>query len=189
MAANPAPFISPEEYLEIDSKRDRPSEYLDGKMVPVEDSTRDHSLIATNLTVAISSSLRKKGSKCLTYTHTLRVHTPNTGLYAYPDLVMTCGEEKFGSYDTLLNPIFIVEVLSPSTQDYDRGGKFVAYRSIPSLQEYWTVAQDRIQVERWTIVNGHWTLTEYNAPEQLISRPDLEVSLADIYRDIQFEPI
>jgi len=84
---------------------------------------------------------------------------------------MTCGEAKFGPYDTLLNPILIAEVLSPSTQDYDRGGKFASYRSIPSLQEYWTVAQDSILVERWTIVDAHWTLTEYSCPEDLIETP------------------
>lgn len=184
MAANPSPFISPEEYLEIDSKHDRPSEYFHGKMVPVEDSTRDHTLITTNLAVAILNSLRSKSAKCLIYSHTLRVHTPITGLYAYPDLVMTCGEEKFGSYDTLLNPILIAEILSPSTQDYDRGSKFAAYRSIPSLQEYWTIAQDTVLIERWTIVNGHWTLTEYSSLGETISHPNFEVSTSEIYFDI-----
>jgi Uma2 family endonuclease len=186
MAANVAPFLSPEEYLEIDSKNDRPSEYFRGQMVPIEDSTRDHTLIATNLSTAISISLQGKNAKCLCYGHTLRVHMPDTGLYAYPDIVVTCGEEKFERYDTLRNPILIIEVLSPSTQDYDRGGKFASYRSIPSLEEYWTVAQDRAHVDRWTIVNAHWTLTEYSRPEDVIVCPNLEIALSNIYRDIQF---
>jgi Uma2 family endonuclease len=186
MAANPAPFISPEEYLAIDSKNDRPSEYLNGRMVEVESSTENHSLILTNLVTAIVTSLRAKNSSCRAHLQALRVHMPRTGPYAYPDFVMACGERAFDAHDTLLNPILIIEALSPTTQSYDRGDKFASYRSIPSLQEYWTVAQDQIHVERWTIVNAHWTLTEYAHPQDALVHPHFEIALSDIYRDIQF---
>ena len=116
MAANPALFISPEEYLEIDSKTDRPSEYLNGRMVEVEGSTENHALIMTNLVTAVVTSLRTKNSDCRAYSHTLRVHMHKTGHYAYPDLVMTSGKRTFEAYDTLLNPILIIEALSPTTQ-------------------------------------------------------------------------
>ena len=188
MAANPALFISPEEYLEIDSKNDGPSEYLNGRMVEVEGSTANHALIITNLVTAVVTSLRAKNSRCRAFSNILRVHMPKTGLYAYPDLVMACGEEAFEAYDTLLNPILIIEVLSPTTQTYDRGDKFASYRSIPSLQEYWTIAQDEIHVERWTIVNGHWTLTEYSHSQDSLVHPNFEITLSDIYRDIEFIP-
>jgi Uma2 family endonuclease len=135
MVANPDLFISPEEYLEIDSKNDRPSEYLNGRMVELEGSTENHSQILTNLVTAIVTSLRTRNSSCRAHSQALRVHMPKTGLYAYPDFVMVCGERAFDAYDTLLNPILIVESLSPSTQSYDRGDKFASYRSIPSLQE------------------------------------------------------
>ena len=94
--------------------------------------------------------------------------------------------KKFSADDTLLNPSLIIEILSPTAQSYDRGDKFAAHRSIPSLHEYWTVAQDSMLLEHWTIVNGHWTLTEYTSPEDLITHPELEISLSDIYRDIKF---
>jgi len=94
MAANAAPFISPEEYLEIDSKSDHPSEYLNGKMVEIEGSTPNDARISGNLVAATLNSIWRHNSKCRAYPHTLRVHTPRTGLYAYPDLVITRDEEE-----------------------------------------------------------------------------------------------
>ncbi len=187
MAANLTTLLSPEEYLELDSKNDRPSEYLNGHMLEVQASTENHAVVL-NLASTMLASLRQKKSQCRAYSQNLRVHIPATGLYAYPDLVVACADRKFEAYDTLLNPVLIAEVLSPSTQDYDRGTKFVSYRSISSLQEYWTVAQDRIHVERFTIVQGHWTLTEYSEIGERLTGNGFDFSIGDIYHDIQFNP-
>lgn len=116
-------------------------------------------MILVNLTTALTNTLRAKDLKGKGFLQPLRVHMPVTGFYAYPDLIVTRTEPVLGSYDTLLNPTVIIEILSPTTQDYDRGSEFSSYRSIPSLEEYWTIAQDRVHVERRTIVNHHWTLT------------------------------
>lgn len=186
MAANPTTFLSPEEYLELDSKNDRPSEYLNGRMVEIEGATENHALVLINLSTAMVTSLRQQKSPCRAYSQNIRVHMPATGLYAYPDLVLSCADRKFEAYDTLLNPVLIAEVLSPSTQDYDCGTKFASYRSIPSLQEYWTIAQDRIHLDRWTIIQGHWTLTEYSNREDRLVGNGFDFSLSDIYYDLQF---
>lgn len=187
MAANPTTLLSPQEYLEIDSKKDRPSEYLNGHLVEREATTENHALISTNLATAMATSLRHKKSPCRVYSKDLRVHMPATGLYAYPDLVVACADRKFAAYDTLLNPVLIAEVLSPSTQDYDHGTKFTSYRSIPSLQEYWTIAQDRMHLERWAIIQDRWTLTEYSHPSDILTGAGFEFSIADIYYDINFQ--
>lgn len=154
--------------------------------VEVEASTLNHSLILTNLVAAMVISLRHKNQRCRASSQDLRVHIPATGLYAYPDLVVSCADRKWEAYDTLLNPILIAEVLSPSTQDYDRATKFASYRTIPSLQEYWTIAQDRIHLERWTIMQGHWSLTEYSNPQDTLTGNGFDLAISEIYHDIQF---
>jgi Uma2 family endonuclease len=184
MATELRHFVTPEEYLEIDSKAERPSEYLNGQIVEIEDATLNHTRIA-NLTVKFSESVRTFG--CEVYSHTLRVHMPLTGLYAYPDIVITCGREQFAANDTPLNPILIAEVLSPSIQEYDCGSKFAAYRSIPSLQEYLTVAQDKVEISQWALIAGKWTLnatyTDLAADLTLLATAG-SIPLNEIYRNV-----
>ncbi len=119
----------------------------------------------------------------------LRVLASATGLYTYPDVVVTCGEEQFldNQFDTLLNPLLIIEVLSPSTEDYDRGKKFASYRTIPSSREYVMVAQDRVYAERfWFQEKGTWLYTEYAGPDAktpLVSI-GVELPMANVYRKL-----
>src|SRR5262245_46847116 len=136
--ASPAeiPRVTPEQYLVLERKADFKSEYLNGYIIAMAGASREHNLIAGNLHGELRSQL--KGRPCETYVSDMRVFIDRTGLYTYPDIVAVCGEARFqdDGVDTLLNPTVIVEVLSDSTERYDRGRKFGHYRQLPSLREY-----------------------------------------------------
>lgn len=189
MATESIPFLSAEDYLRIDRAAEFRSEYHDGQMYAMSGGTPRHSQISANATAALHALFR--GSSCTTFNSDLRIHTPATGLYTYADCVVVYGESQLldDSKDTLLNPCLIVEVLSPSTQDYDRETKFLNYRSIPSLREYLVIAQDRILVEQWLLVNQHWVLTEYTAEDQSVEMflPNAgPLPVSEIYYGIAF---
>src|SRR5438270_5964929 len=170
MVTVPATRLTVEEYLERERKAEFKSEYLAGETFAMSGASRRHVLIATNLSSDLRQALRS--SPCKVYAADLRVAVDPSGLYTYPDIVVTCGEERFHDeqFDTLLNPTVIIEVLSDSTKDYDRGQKFEAYRSLESLQEYLTVAQDRVHIEQCTRQpHGRWVLTEFNDPSATLS--------------------
>lgn len=142
-----------------------------------------------NVTSSLNSLFR--GRSCATFNSDLRVHIPATGLYTYADALVVCGESEFidSRRDTLLNPALIVEVLSPSSETYDRGARFVNYRSIPSLREYLVLFQDRVLVEQWLLTDGHWTLTEHRRIEESAEIFDPEAGwlpLSEIYYGIEF---
>ena len=136
MSVRTKPFITPEEYLERERAAEFKSEYYNGEIFAMSGGSRNHVLIAGNCQMALRSALKDKG--CLVFQSDLRVHIPSNDLYTYPDVVVVCGEEQYldNQKDTLVNPVLVVEVLSPSTESYDRGQKFEFYRSIASLQEY-----------------------------------------------------
>ena len=188
MASHSSAFVSEEEYLQLDEKAERASEYRNGVMLPIEDVTPNHSLISINLATAISLAMRKrpKGS-CFLYSQPLRVHIPKHRYYAQPDLMFAC-DPVFEKPNTLINPAFIIEILSSATADYDRGGKFLSYRSIPSLLEYVTVAQEEVHIEHWVRVNGFWTLIHehQNLADRLVLHNDLEVIAADVYANVDW---
>ena len=185
MATDPKPFITPEEYLKIERKAETKSEYWNGHMYAMAGATRDHARIVTNLVAALHARLKGKG--CNVYSSDLRVHIPATGLYAYPDVTIVCGEEQFldDQFDTLVNPILIVEVLSETTQGYDRGTKFENYRSLRSLIEYLTVAQDRAFIEQGVRQEGGlWLLRDHSGLAGIIhldSVPDVNLGWAERY--------
>jgi Uma2 family endonuclease len=137
------------EYLEIERTAEWKSEFFNGEMFAMAGATPEHVLIAGN--VAAELRLQLRGRPCRVYPVDLRVKVSDTGLYTYPDVVVVCGEPRFDELrgDTLLNPTLIVEVLSSSTEAYDRGDKFAHYRRLDSLQEYVLVAQDRCRIERF----------------------------------------
>jgi Uma2 family endonuclease len=119
----------------------------------------------------------------------MRVHTPVNSLYAYPDISVVCGEKKFldNEFDTLLNPIFICEVLSKSTADYDSGGKFMRYRSIESLKEYWVISSLEYRLQKFVKQpNGSWLLSETTNVNDTVLMESLnaEVSLKEIYFEV-----
>ncbi|MCX6633353.1 MAG: Uma2 family endonuclease, partial [Candidatus Solibacter sp.] len=128
-------LLSPAEYLEIERKADHKSEYHNGEMFAMSGCSRRHDRIVVPLTVLIGQHLR--GKRCETFSANMRVLATPSGLYTYPDLSVACEEPQFtdAQVDTLTNPTLLVEVLSPSTEDYDRGKKAKLYRAIPSLQE------------------------------------------------------
>lgn len=188
MEAHRRRYLTPEEYLTIERQSAIRSEYLHGEMFAMSGSSREHNLIVTNLSREISTQLR--GRPCETYTNDQRVHIPSTSVYTYPDLVVACGEPRFQDqqFDTLLNPVVIIEVLSPNTEAYDRGEKFEGYRTIDSLKEYVLVAQDKPRVEHYLRQDGNrWLLTAVSGLDARVSLPSIqcELALAEIYERIE----
>lgn len=149
MALQPKSFLTPEEYLVIERKAEYKSEYFNGEMFAMSGVSPSHVLIVSNIVAELRGQLKQK--PCNVYSSDLRVRVSPTGLYTYPDVVVVCGQPQLADEqkDTLLNPTLIVEVLSDSTQDYDRGRKFEHYRSLSSFTEYLLIAQDRCHVEHF----------------------------------------
>lgn len=152
---------TPEEYLALERKAEYKSEYCNGFITAMSRASRKHNLVAANILAVTWNQLVER--ECEVYMGDMRVRTSPTGLYTYPDVVAICGEPLFldDEVDTLLNPTLIVEVLSPSTEDYDREGKFEHYKAIESLREYVLVAQDEVLVERFVRQGEEWVRTEY----------------------------
>lgn len=189
MASEAKPFVTPEEYLRLDREAEIRSEYYAGQMYAMSGGTDLHAQISANVTGELRSLFR--ATSCTTFNSDLRIHIPATGLYTYADALVVCGERELldNRKDTLLNPALIVEVLSPSTENYDRGGKFVSYRSIPSLREYLVVSQDRVLVEQWLLTEGHWTLTEYRNRDEYVELFDPQAGrlpVSEIYYGVSF---
>jgi Uma2 family endonuclease len=148
--------MTPGEYLELERKSEIRSEYIAGRMIAMSRSSLRHSLIAGNLLDEVSSQMRGRDGEA--YAKGLRVKVSLTGMYTYPDVVAVCGEVRLEDehFDTLLNPMVIVEVLSESTEAYDRGEKFAHYRRLDSLREYVLVAQDKVRVEHFRREGEEW---------------------------------
>ena len=184
-------LLTPEQYLEIERQAESKSEYWRGAMFAMAGVSREHNLIVGNLLASLHSQLRRR--PCEVYPSEMRVFIPATGLYTYPDVVALCGDPRVTDdrMDTLLNPAFLAEVLSPSTEAYDRGRKFEHYRTIESLQEYLLVAQDRIHVDLYTRQpDGTWSLREGARPEDTLSLLSIgcQISLADVYEKLDLPP-
>lgn len=179
MSSQPTTYLTPEEYLAIERKAETKSEYINGEIVAMTGASREHNLIGVNLTREISQQLR--GQPCEGYVNDMRVRVPSTRFYTYPDLVVVCGEPEFEDdcFDTLLNPTLIIEVLSESTEGYDRGKKFGFYRTIPSLAEYLLVAQDEHRIEQYAKQqDGRWLLSEYHSAEDVAELASIQCRLA-----------
>ena len=143
-------FLTPEQYLEIERKAEYKSEYYKGEMFAMSGAKLPHNRITLNIGGELRQQLRSR--PCSVASSDQRVLVSPTGLFTYPDVVVFCGEPRLldAELDTLLNPVLIVEVLSPSTEDYDRGRKFWHYRSIESLDGYLLVASQSVRAELWT---------------------------------------
>jgi len=160
------------------------SEYLNGEIFAMVGASRAHNLIVTNITREVSQQL--KGRPCELYPTDMRVRVPATGLYTYPDVVVVCGEPVFEDehVDTLLNPTLIVEVLSESTESYDRGKKFSHYQTVGSLVEYLLVAQDECRVEQFVKQpDGHWLYTDARSSEGSLELASIQcvLMLKEVY--------
>ncbi|MBI3249121.1 MAG: Uma2 family endonuclease [Deltaproteobacteria bacterium] len=190
MSLQPQPRITPEEYLALERKALYKSEYLDGEVFAMSGASREHNLISFNISGELHPQLRHRS--CEAYTNDMRVKISPTGLYTYPDVIVVCDEPQFedAEVDTLLNPTLIVEVLSPSTEDYDRGGKFEYYRTLPSLREYLLVAQDRCHIVHYTRQkDGTWLLAETTRIEDQLRLPSINcnLSLAEVYAKVPLD--
>lgn len=181
-------YLTPEEYLAWERKADTKHEYLRGEIIAMSGASRAHSLIVTNISGELYIQL--KGGTCEVYTNDMRVRTSPEASYFYPDVVVVCDTPRFedNTFDTLLNPIVLVEVLSPSTQVYDRGEKFKHYQQLTSLREYILVSQDEVGVERYRRQGTEWQPTEFRSLADVLSLTsiDCELSLADMYRRVEF---
>jgi Uma2 family endonuclease len=184
------PYLSPEEYLALERASETRNEYLGGEMIAMTGASRRHSLVTTNLIREIGQQL--KGRPCEVLNGDMRVWVPSTGLYTYADVVAVCGEPALadGFFDTLTNPTLLIEVLSPSTQDYDRGTKFVYYRALDSLREYLLVSQNQPRVEHYLRQeDGNWLLSEKTDLAASIALPSIgcQLAMADIYDKVPFD--
>lgn len=182
-------LLTPEEYLVRERRAEWRSEFFRGEMFAMAGATWEHTLIKDNLAGELRNRL--KAGPCQVATSDLRVKVNATGLYTYPDLVIVCDPPQFEDHvhDTLLNPRVIVEVLSDSTEKYDRGTKFAHYRQLPSVQEYVLVAQDRPLVERYVRqADDTWVLTAFSdlAASLVFGAIAAPLPLAEIYRGVQF---
>jgi len=184
MSAEPHRRVSLEDYLAAERQAETKSEFLNGEVFAMSGASRQHNLIAWNLSGALYPQLKERG--CEAYVGDMRVHIPATGLYTYPDLAVVCGEPRFEDeeLDTLLNPTLLVEVLSPSTEGYDRGRKSAHYRTLDSLGEYLLVSQDEVRVELFTRQeDGHWLLSEASRLDETVTLGSIGcvLRLADVY--------
>ena len=192
MAVQTKPFITPEEYLERERQAEYKSEYYNGEIFAMSGGTRNHSLLTSNAIAALHTALQ--GTDCLAFTSDLRVHIPASGLFTYPDVSVVCGPDELldEQHDTLLNPVLIVEVLSRSTERYDRGRKFAFYRSIPSLREYVLVSQRQKLVEVFRKnEEGLWVLHEYDAERGavVLEAVGCTLDLDALYANVTLEAI
>lgn len=189
MSAIPKTKLTPEEYLEFERKSEERHEYFNGEILAMSGAKRNHNKITTNLGGLAWQHL--KGKDCESYSNDMRVFVPKTGFYTYPDLVVVCGEPKFQDdvFNTLLNPVLLIEVLSDTTESYDRGKKFQHYRSIESLQEYVLVSQDEARIEKYIKQgDGFWVLSEAVGLNSEIEFSSIEcrVALKEVYDKIDF---
>jgi Uma2 family endonuclease len=182
-------YLTAEEYLALERQADTKSEYLDGEMVAMTGGTSRHSLVTLNVGGELRQQLKQR--PCLVYSGDLRVRISGTGDYVYPDITVVCSEPLFedGQRDILLNPTLIVEVLSPSTESYDRGKKFELYQTLESLKEYVLVAQDRPRVEHFLRQDGHvWLYKDVSGIGSSVSFASIgcQVPLSEIYDKVAF---
>lgn len=184
MATQPKRYISPQEYLEIERKAEFKSEYFHGEMFAMAGASANHVQIVTNICGELRQRL--KGKKCWVGAADLRVHVPATGLFTYPDMFVVYDERKAldSEFDTLVNPSVLFEVLSESTESFDRGRKFAHYQSITSLSDYVLVSQDKIRVERFKRQpSGDWLLSVFTSLDESLPFPELgcALPLSEVY--------
>jgi Uma2 family endonuclease len=183
--------LTPEEYLAIERKAEFKSEFYRGEMFAMPGASRRHNVIAWNIASALHRALT--GRRCEAYPGDMRVRVTATGFYTYPDLTVVCGKPEFldNREDTLLNPTVLFEVLSPSTENHDRGWKLDHYCRLESLQEYVIVAQTLPHVVRYTRdSDGEWRVKMLsNLTDCLeLASIDCKLNLGDIYENVEFDP-
>lgn len=189
MSAQRIPTISPEEYLAIERAAAFKSEYVCGQMWAMSGASRDHNYVASNLQGLIFAALR--GKPCRVFGSDLRVAVSRSSAYFYPDVTIVCGQPEFTDIqgDTLVNPLVIVEIASPSTAQYDRTVKVGKYFQIPSVRQVVLVAQDSPSVEWFTLTEGVQEMAQVTGLAESITLESIGVTLAlsDIYDGVVFD--
>ena len=187
--AKPIHRLTEVEYLDLERSLESKNEFFDGEVFAMSGGTPLHSQIAANLIQVIGRRL--SGGRCVVYTSDLRLKIQATGLFTYPDLSVVFGPIQFaaGTDDTVVNPTVIVEVLSDSTEAYERGTKFENYRRMPSLREYLLVGQKGPRIEQFVRQeNEQWLLREAAGFDATLALPSLEIkiSLAEVFAGVEF---
>lgn len=186
----PKKSYSPEEYLQLEETSESKNEYRDGEIIPMAGGTTNHNEIAGNFYANFKFTMRGKNYKI--YMGDVKLWIQRYRIYTYPDVMVISGKPIYEGFGTtqVTNPSIIVEVLSNSTQNYDRTNKFRFYRSIPELQEYIMIDQYEYLVEQFTKnANGQWVLTEYESVDAVLSLQsiDFKISFSDIYEGVNLD--
>lgn len=189
MAAIRKPLITIEEYFQLEESSEFRYEYYNGKVILKTGAESAHILVVGGVGATLHGQLRQR--PCHVYLNMMRVSIKAANFYTYPDVVVVCGKSQFDETipDTLLNPTVLVEVLSPSSEEYDRGDKFQAYRTLDSLQEYLLISQNSVHVEHYVRQGDGWLFTETTRLEDIITLPSIDCTLAvqDIYEKVDFD--
>jgi Uma2 family endonuclease len=192
MSAVPKTKLTAAEYLAVEDAAAFKSEFYRGEMFAMAGASWAHNTIKENLSIELGGRL--KGGPCRTYSADMRVKVSRTGLYTYPDVLIVCGPPEIESVkgvETLLNPQVVIEILSESTERYDRGTKFAQYQQLPAVREYVLVGQEERRVERFVRQPDEtWVLTTFADPagEFALATVPVRVPLADVYRGVELPP-
>ena len=189
MSSVPKSYLTESEYLQQERNASFKSQFYQGEVFAMAGASREHNLVCGNLITILNNQLRD--SDCQVYPSDMRVKVSPTRLYTYPDLSLACGDPQFEDDhgDTLVNPRVLVEVLSESTEGYDRGAKFEQYRQLDSLQDYLLIVQDRPHVECFSRqASGNWLLAESSSLSETIRIGSIacDLPLADVYLKVKF---
>ncbi|HET7461100.1 MAG TPA: Uma2 family endonuclease [Longimicrobium sp.] len=180
-----------DEYLALERASDHKSEFVNGRIYAMTGGSIPHYVIAGNIFGELRNRLR--GGPCRAFFEGVRLKVSQPGMYTYADVMAICGAQEVedSHRDTLLNPVVIFEVLSPSTEAYDRGEKFEHYALLPSLREYILVSQDHVRIEKFLRQGEQWVFTAINDPEGhlRIESLDCEMPVSEIYLDVEFPPV
>ena len=183
--------MTPGEYLALArSSLDIKHEFFDGDVFAMVGAGINHNRININLAGELRNRFKADNSPCEVLSNDMRVKIENN--YTYPDIVIFCGDAQFedNKFDTLTNPVIIIEILSDSTEAFDRGDKFTYYRAIPALKEYILVSQKKYHVEQYIRSdNGKWEYRSYESPDQMLNMESVncDVLLSEIYLNVNFE--
>jgi len=182
-------YYTPEEYLALEDRAAYKSEYINGEIFAMAGGTLPHHKIAGNVHTHFNNEFETKD--CEVYNSDLKVLVKPNGAFLYPDVTVLCGEPQFykDRQDIISNPILLVEVLSPSSRNYDRGEKFALYRNISTLQDYLVIDQTSVHVEHYhKLEDNRWVITIYYHMESVIDLPSIDVTLplSKIYRKVKF---
>ncbi|MCM0592433.1 MAG: Uma2 family endonuclease [Gloeotrichia echinulata IR180] len=182
-------YYTPEEYLELEEKADHKNEYRDGEITPMTGGTTNHNKLALNLATALNLALNDLDYEV--YIGDVKLWIPRYREFTYPDVMVIEGQPVYYSTNTttVTNPLLIAEVLSKSTKDYDRGDKFLYYRSIPEFKEYILIDQTKYYVMQYVKNSqNQWLLTEYETEDAIlnISSINIKLSFKQLYKKINF---